>query len=84
MSERTLQERLRGKAMYSIPLTLADALEAADRIDELEKALAPFAGPEEISEAETAVPNNSPVTIRCQLGDVRRTRTALHPKGEQK
>lgn len=38
----------------------------------LREALQPFAGQPETSEAETAVPNDSPVTIRCQLGDVRR------------
>lgn len=38
----------------------------------LREALQPFAGLPETSEAETAVPNDSPVTIHCQLGDVRR------------
>jgi hypothetical protein len=53
--------------------------EARERIRDLESALRPFAGLPETSEAETAVPNNSPVTIRCELGDVRRAQAALNP-----
>lgn len=45
----------------------------------LHRALIPFAGAMETSEAEKSVPNDSPVTITCQLGDVRRARAALHP-----
>lgn len=45
----------------------------------LRAALRPFADLPETSEAETAVPNESPVTIRCQLGDMRRAFKALHP-----
>lgn len=44
---------------------------------ELRKALQPFAGTPETSKAETDVPNESPVTIHCQLGDVRRAREAI-------
>lgn len=43
----------------------------------LRLALQCFAGPPETSEAERAVPNDSPVTIRCQLGDLRRAWAAL-------
>jgi hypothetical protein len=46
-------------------------------IERLRDALRPFAGMPENGEAETAVPNDSPVTIRCQLGDVRRAFKAL-------
>lgn len=45
--------------------------------DEARDALRPFAGVPENGAAETAVPNESPVTIRCQLGAVRRARAAL-------
>jgi hypothetical protein len=53
--------------------------ECRHEIDRLREALAPFAGLPETSEAETAVPNESPVTIRCQLGDMRRAFKALNP-----
>jgi hypothetical protein len=48
--------------------------------ERLREALRPFAGVPETSEAETAVSNESPVTIRCQLGDVRRALDALNLK----
>lgn len=48
-------------------------------IERLRDALRPFAGMPETSNAETDVPNDSPVTIRCQLGDMRRAYAALHP-----
>lgn len=44
---------------------------------QLREALKPFAGLPETSEAETAVPDDSSVTIHCQLGDVRRAQQAL-------
>lgn len=54
--------------------------EDAREIERLRVALRPFAGLLETSEAETAVPNDSPVTIRCHLGDIRRAFKALnHP-----
>ena len=53
------------------------ANEQAAQIERLRDALRPFADPPENGEAETAVPNDSPVTIRCQLGDVRRAQCAI-------
>lgn len=60
-----------------------------DRISELEaenkrlrEALMVFAGPPENGEAETAVPDDSEVTIRCQLGDLRRAHAALKASQE--
>jgi hypothetical protein len=55
------------------------ALVRQEEIARLREALIPFAGFAEISEAETAVTNESLVTIRCQLGDVRRAFKALNP-----
>lgn len=54
------------------------AIAHAAEIDPLRAALRPFAGSRETSPAETDVPNESPVTIRCQLGDVRRALKALN------
>lgn len=48
-----------------------------DNITTLQSALRPFSGQPENGEAETSVPDDSPVTIRCHLGDVRRARAAL-------
>lgn len=57
--------------------------EAADEIERLREALCCLAGPAENGDHETAVPNDSPVTIRCQLGDLRRAWAALtKPEGE--
>jgi hypothetical protein len=46
-------------------------------IERLRDALKPFAGLPETSDAEMKVPNDSPVTIRCELGDIRRVHNAL-------
>lgn len=54
------------------------ANEQSAEIVRLKNALRPFAGTLETSEAETAVPNESPVTIHCQLGDVRRASKAIY------
>jgi hypothetical protein len=57
---------------------LLDALDAApERERKMREALKVFAGPPETGEHESAVPNDSPITIRCQLGDVRRARAVL-------
>ena len=48
-------------------------------ITRLREALQPFAGAQETNDAETMVADESPVTIRCHLGDVRRAYAALHP-----
>lgn len=47
----------------------------------LRAALLPFTGAPETSPAETEVPDDSPVTIRCQLGDVRRAHAAILGNG---
>lgn len=57
----------------------SDLRQMIGEIQRLHEALRPFAGLPEISEAETAVPNDSPVTIRCQLGDMRRAFKAINP-----
>lgn len=44
---------------------------------DLLEALHIFAGPPETSDAETDVPNDSRVTIRCELGDLRRAHAAI-------
>lgn len=52
--------------------------EYTDRqLEPLRSALRIFAGVPESGKAETAVADDSPVTIRCRLGDVRRVRAAL-------
>lgn len=48
------------------------------RTARLREALIPFAGLPETDEAETDVPNESRVTIHCELGDMRRAFHALH------
>lgn len=50
------------------------------KIRALRAALMVFAGPPETGEHETAVPNDSLVTIKCQLGDIRRAHRALECK----
>lgn len=46
-------------------------------IERLRVALRCFAGMPENGYAETSVADDSPVTIRCQLGDIRRAQAAL-------
>ncbi len=50
---------------------------AVNNHDALVEALRLLAGTAESGEHETAVPNDSPVTIQCQLGDLRRAWAAL-------
>lgn len=72
-----------GQCLHEITRLRETLAQSQAREGELREALKPFAGLPETSEAETAVPNNSPVTIRCELGDVRRARSALSPPKEK-
>lgn len=54
-----------------------DRSSAANKIEALVEALLVFVGPVEIGAHMTDVPNDSPVTIRCHLGDTRRARAAI-------
>jgi hypothetical protein len=68
-----MADKTRGP-IVNLATTAADVIKERDLLRE---ALRPFAGPPETSEAERAIPNNSLVTIQCQLGDVRRALAAL-------
>lgn len=68
--DRDDQLRVSGDALRAI-------LRKRLRDRKLADALRALVGPAENSQHETAVPNNSPVTIRCQLGDLRRAWAAL-------